>query len=173
MELKKATENDFDRLTEFYRNVILHTENIEIYAKWVYGQHPTDEMIMRYINENTMYFCEKDGTIISAVAVTPFQGEDYHNTKWSVTAADNEVSVVHILCVDPQLQKQGIARKTMGHVIEMSKKMGKKAVRLDALSCNTPAHHLYNSLGFEKRGQQRWYADNVGWTDFFLFEFVM
>ena len=54
-----------------------------------------------------------------------------------------------------------------------SKKMGKKAVRLDALSCNTPAHHLYNSLGFEKRGQQRWYADNVGWTDFFLFEFVM
>lgn len=173
MELKTATENDFDRLTEFYRDVILHTENIGIYAKWVYGQHPIDEMIMRYINEGALYFCEKDGSIISAVAVTPYQGEDYRNTEWSITATDNEVSVVHILCVDPNQQKQGIARKTMGLVIEMSQNMGKKAVRLDALSCNTPAHRLYSSLGFEKRGQQRWYADNVGWTDFFLLEFVL
>lgn len=173
MELKTATKNDFDRLTEFYRDVILHTENIGIYAKWIYGQHPTDEMIMRYINEGTMYFCEKGGSIISAVAVTPYQEEDYHNTEWSITATDNEVSVVHILCVDPKLQKQGVARKIMGYVIEMSREMDKKAVRLDALSCNTPAHRLYSSLGFDKRGQQRWYADNVGWTDFFLFEFVL
>ena len=173
MELIKATENDFDRLTEFYRDVIEHTENMDIYAKWIYGQHPTDEMIMRYINEGTMYFCEKDSSIISAVAVTPYQGEDYHNTEWSVSAADNEVSVVHILCVDSKLQKKGLARKIMGLVIEMSKITGKKAVRLDALSCNTPAHCLYSSLGFEKRGQQRWYADNVGWTDFFLFELML
>ena len=46
MELKTATKNDFDRLKAFYRDAILHTENIGIYAKWVYGQHPTDEMIL-------------------------------------------------------------------------------------------------------------------------------
>lgn len=173
MELIRASENDFDRLTEFYRDVILHMENMDIYAKWVYGQHPTDEMIMGYIKEGAMYFCENDGSIISAVAVTPYQGEDYHDTEWSVVSADDEVSVVHILCVDPKLQKQGIARKTMELVIQMSRKMGKKAVRLDALSCNTPAHRLYSSLGFEKKGQQQWYADNVGRTDFFLFELIL
>lgn len=173
MELKTATKNDFDRLKAFYRDAILHTENIGIYAKWVYGQHPTDEMIFKYISEGNMYFCEKDGSIISAAAVTPCQGEDYHNTKQSITAADNEVSVVHILCVEPKLQKQGIARETMRNIIEMSRKTGKKAVRLDALSCNIPAHRLYYLLSFEKRGQQRWYANNVGWTDFFLFELVL
>lgn len=173
MELKTAAASDFKRLAQFYRDVILHTENMDIYTKWVYGQHPTDEMIMGYINEGAMYFCEKDGSIISAVAVTPYQGEDYHNTEWSLMADDNEVSVVHILCVDPKLQKQGIARETMMLVIERSRNMGKKAVRLDALSCNTPAHRLYNSLGFEKKGQQCWYADNVGRTDFFLFEFAL
>ncbi len=152
MEMIRASENDFDRLTEFYRDVILHTENMDIYAKWIYGQHPTDEMIMGYIDEGAMYLCENDGAIISAVAVTPYQGEDYHDTEWSVVAADDEVSVVHILCVDPKLQKQGIARKTMELVIQMSRKMGKKAVRLDALSCNTPAHRLYSSSGFEKKG---------------------
>ena len=173
MELKTATENDFNRLKTFYRDAILHTENIGTYAKQVYGQHPTDEMIFKHINECNMYFCEKDGSIISTAAVTPCQGEDYHNTKWSITAADNEVSVVHILCVEPKLQKQGIARETMRKIIEMSRKTGKKAVRLDALSCNIPAHRLYYLLSFEKRGQQRWYANNVGWTDFFLFELVL
>lgn len=173
MKLNKASENDFNRLTKFYRDVIQHTENMDIYARWVYGQHPNDEMIMRYISEGAMYFCEKDGSIISAVAVTPYQGEDYHNTEWSVKLNDDEVSVVHILCVDPRIQKQGIARETMGLVMEMSRNMGKKAVRLDALSCNTPAHRLYTSLDFVKKDQQRWYADNVGSTDFFLFEFVL
>ena len=51
--------------------------------------------------------------------------------------------------------------------------MNKKAVRLDALSCNKPAHKLYESLGFINRGTERWYAENVGWMEFFLFEFVL
>lgn len=33
MELKTATENDFNRLKTFYRDAILHTENIGTYAK--------------------------------------------------------------------------------------------------------------------------------------------
>ena len=78
--------------------------------------------------------------------------------------------MVHLLCVAPELQKQGVARETMGLVIELSRERNKKAVRLDALACNIPAHRLYESLGFQKRDQRRWYADNVGWTDFFLYE---
>lgn len=173
MELVKASENDFFLLTRFYRSVIRHTKDIDIYAKWVYGKHPDNEMILRYIREGSMYFGERDGTVVSALAVTPYQTADYHSTEWSVNAGDNEVSVVHILCVDPKLQKQGIARDTMGLVIEQSRSMGKKSVRLDALACNTPAHHLYESMGFVKKGHQEWYADNVGRTEFFLYEYVL
>ena len=60
-----------------------------------------------------------------------------------------------------------------GVVVMVGKKMGKKAVRLDALVCNIPAHRLYESLGFQKRDQRRWYADNVGWIDFFLYELIL
>ena len=171
MKLVKATEQDFQRITQFYRDVIAHTEHMDTCARWVYGQHPTDAMIRRYIQADAMYCCEKDGSVISAVAVTQ-QGEDYHGAAWAFPLRDDEVSVIHLLCVAPKLQKQGVARKTMGLVTELSREMGKKAVRLDALSCNTPAHRLYESLGFQKRDQRRWYADNVGWTDFFLYEFV-
>ena len=61
---------------------------------------------------------------------------------------------------------------TMEQIMVLSREMGKKAVRLDALVCNIPAHQLYESLGFQKRDQRRWYADNVGQTDFFLYELV-
>ena len=169
MKLVKATEQEFQRITQFYRDVIAHTEHMGLYARWVYGQHPTDEIIQQYIQTDAMYYCEKDGAILSAAAVTP-QGEEYHGAAWAFPLGDDEVSVVHLLCVAPELQKQGVARETMGLVIELSRERNKKAVRLDALACNIPAHRLYESLGFQKRDQRRWYADNVGWTDFCLYE---
>ena len=45
-----------------------------------------------------------------------------------------------------------------------------QAIRLDALASNTPAHKLYERLGFEYRGKQHLYAENTGWTDFYFFE---
>ena len=172
MKLLKATKLDFRRITQFYQDVIAHTEHMDIYARWVYGQHPTDELIRRYIQENTMYYCGEGGTIVSAVAVTQ-QGEDYHDVMWSIPLEDAEVSVVHLLCVASEWQKQGVAFETMTLVAELSRKMGKKSVRLDALACNTPAQRLYESLGFQRRDQRRWYADNVGWAEFFLYELVL
>ena len=172
MNLATATMLDFIRLSQFYRNVIAHTEHMDIYARWVYGQHPTDKMIQSFIRQGAMYYCEKDGDILSAVAVTP-QAEDYHDAGWSISLRDDEVSVVHLLCVAPGWQGQGVARMTMQLIMELSREMGKKAVRLDALACNTPAHRLYESLDFQKRDQRRWYADNVGWTDFFLYELIL
>ena len=68
---------------------------MDTYARWIYGQHPTDEMIRRYIQANAMYYCEKDGSILSAVAVTQ-QGEEYHGAEWSASLEDDEVSVVQI-----------------------------------------------------------------------------
>ena len=55
--------------------------------------------------------------------------------------------------------------------IELAKAKCMKAIRLDALATNTPAHKLYESQGFEYRGKQNLYAENTGWTDFFFFEY--
>lgn len=43
-------------------------------------------------------------------------------------------------------------------------------MRLDALCCNTPAHRLYEALGFVKRDARNWYTRNAGEIDFFLYE---
>lgn len=168
----QATELDFEQVVQFYRDAIARTAHMDSYARWEYGKHPTDAMLRGYIERGALYLGKQDGCLVSAVAVTS-QSADYHDTEWSVPLADEEVAVVHLLCVTPDWQGMGIARETMEQVIERGRATGKRAVRLDALTCNTPAHRLYESLGFRKRGQQRWYADNVGWADFFMYELVL
>ena len=58
-----------------------------------------------------------------------------------------------------------------GEAIRLAQNNGMQAIRLDALASNTPAHKIYERLGFEYRGQQHLYAENTGWTDFYFFEY--
>lgn len=56
MTLIRATENDFERLAEFYRRTVAETKGMELYAHWIYGLHPSDEMILGYISPENMFF---------------------------------------------------------------------------------------------------------------------
>ena len=58
-------------------------------------------------------------------------------------------------------------------MIRLANSKGLKAVRLDALVCNALAHRLYESIGFQKRDVRHWYAENTGWFDFYLFEYLL
>lgn len=172
MKFRCADITDFDQITAFYKYVIKNTEDMATYARWVYGQHPTDEMIEGYIRQGAMYVLKDDDVIVAAMAVTLSQGEDYHSIEWSTALEDDEVAVVHILCVSPDYQKQGIGKRMIQESISLAEKEGKKAVRLDALASNQPAHRMYGGLGFQLRGTQNLYAENTGWTDFLFFEYM-
>lgn len=170
-ELIKADLSDFAKLTAFYKFAVENTPNMAEYGRWIYSVYPTDEIIRSYVENGFLFYTEDNGEITSAVAVTPFQSADYHAVQWGVSAEDDEVAVVHLLCINPQKQKCGLAKSVMNEIISIAKKSS-KAVRLDALCCNIPAQKLYESIGFKKRGSQKWFADNTGWIDFFLYEFV-
>ena len=55
MRLIAAGQQDFPRLREFYIHVIDHTEGMRDHAKWVYGQHPSDESLLDYIDAGVLY----------------------------------------------------------------------------------------------------------------------
>jgi len=173
MDIRCAQMADFDKVVSFYKYVSEKTQEIEKYARWVYGQHPTDAMIQNYIEQEAMYLLEEAQTIIGAMAVTMSQSEEYRSINWNIDAADDEVAVIHILCIHPEYQKQGIGKRMIRESIAVAQKQRKKAVRLDALESNAPAHRMYQSLGFLYRGKQHLYAENTGWTDFLFFEYTL
>ena len=170
MKLVKATINDFESIIKFYDDVILRTPEMETYARWKKGQHPTEEGIKAYIEEGSMYLYKENYTIVGAMAVTMYQGEDYHAIEWAKHVEDNEVSVIHILAVNRDYQGTGVGAEMIREAINLSVDSGMKSIRLDALASNTPAHKIYKRIGFEYRGKQHLYAENTGWTDFLFFE---
>ena len=171
MKLNKCTSADFDRITEYYKFVIDNTLGMKTYCPWIYGKHPTDEMIKNYIDSGYMYFFEDNSQIVAAAVLTPFQDEDYSSVNWSVSLKADEVSVIHLLCVNPKYQGRGISKKLIESLIDIAKRDSKKGIRLDALYTNTRAHSLYEGMGFKKCDVKNWYAGNTGWTDFYLFEY--
>ena len=171
--MRKCEPKDLAEILDFYQMVINETEDLATYARWIYGKRPSEEMIKDYIEQGNMYCIVMDGNIVASVAVTLSQGEEYHDIDWQIHLQDDEVATVHLLAVDPHKQKRGLAKTVMNEVIDLAKGHGKKAVRLDALDCNTPAHSLYETMGFQKRDIRRWYAENTGWIDFFLFEYLL
>ena len=170
MRLIRATADDFDRIADFYRFVIDNTETMERYCRWVYGEHPADDLIRRYIDEGAMFYSVKGDELLSAVVVLPYQEEDYHGIDWMAELEDDDVAAVHILCVNPLYSKQGLGTATMKAVVENAEKTGKKAVRLDTLLTNLAGQHLYESLGFTRICVKYGFAACTGWTDFVMYE---
>ena len=170
MRLIQATSADLAAIQTFYAHVVSHTPDMPIYGRWKQGLYPTEEDFTKYIQGHSLYLYQEGETIVGAMAVTMFQGEDYHAIAWSQELADDEVAVIHILAVNPDYQGRGIGAQLVCEAISLAKANGMKAIRLDALASNLPAHKLYERLGFVYRGKQHLYAANTGWTNFFFFE---
>ena len=172
IQLEKATPEAFDAVIAFYDDVIKNTPGIELTARWRKGAHPTEEGLRNLLEEGDLYVCRENGLIVGAMAFPMRQGDDYHAVAWKENLPDDQVATVHILGVRPACQGTGIASAIIREAIALARSKGMKAVRLDTLASNTPAQHLYESLGFEFRGKQYQYAENTGWTDFFFYEFT-
>ncbi|MDD6880288.1 MAG: GNAT family N-acetyltransferase [Firmicutes bacterium] len=162
--------DDFTMVREKYIEVIKHTKNMNTHARWIYGKHPTDEMIRSYMNKKEMYLYMDEQNVAGMAAITMYQGEDYHEIIWSQNLNDDEVASLHILTVAPEYQGKGVSKRMMAEIISLVKKKRKKAIRLDALASNIPAQRLYKNIGFKYRGKQNRFAENTGWTDFLYYE---
>ena len=160
-------------IREKYIEVIAHTKDMSIHARWIYGQHPTDAMIQSYIDRQEMYLFTDGQNVAGMTAITMYQGEDYHEIPWSQKLKDDEVASVHIFTVAPEYQGKGVSKRMMEAIISLAMEKGKKAIRLDALESNIPARHMYEKLGFAYRGKQNLFAENTGWTDFLYYELLL
>ena len=170
MKLKQAEIEEYDSIIAFYDDVTERTPDMAVYARWSKRKHPTLEGIKAYIEEGSMYLFKEDTVIVGAMAITMYQGEEYHAIEWLQQVADDKAAVIHILAVSPDYQGKGIGSEMVREAINLAKEKGMQAIRLDALAPNTPAHKMYERLGFEYRGKQHLYAENTGWTDFYFFE---
>ena len=104
---------DLAMVREKYIEVIEHTKDMNINARWIYGQHPSDTLIQTYIDRKEMYLLMDGQNVAGMTAITMYQGEDYREVLWSQSLKDDEVASLHILTVVPEYQGKGVSKKMM------------------------------------------------------------
>lgn len=111
MTMQKVELDHFKDIQKIYIDIIEKTADMEKYACWKKGMHPTDAAIMEYIKSGSLYQYTIHDTIAGVLAVTMEQEDDYHEIKWGIEAKDAEVVVIHILGVNPEFQKQELEQE--------------------------------------------------------------
>ena len=139
-------------------------------VRWIYGQHPKDEMIQDYMDNGEMYALMNGNEIAGMVAVVMHQDDNYKTVPWQVDLRNDEVATIHILAICPEYQGRSLGIQLINQIEKLSKNNGKKAVRLDVLKSNIPAQKMYERAGYSLRGEQKLYAENTGITDFLFYE---
>jgi ribosomal protein S18 acetylase RimI-like enzyme len=162
--------HELETVKEYYIRIIENTPEIEKYARWVYGKHPTDEGLRSYIENGEMYLLMDQDTVAGMVAIVMHQGVDYETVSWAEKLGNDQVATLHILAVCPEYRGRALGSTILELAEELAKQQGKRAMRLDVLESNLPAQRMYEKAGYVYRGKQRWYAENTGWTNFLLYE---
>lgn len=144
---------DLETVKGHYINVIENTPEIEKYARWVYGKHPTDEALRSFIENGEMYLLADGGTVAGMVAIVMHQGPDYEDIPWTEKLENDQVATLHLLAVCPEYRGRSLGNTILELAGELAKQQGKRAIRLDVLESNRPARHLYEKNGFIFRGK--------------------
>ncbi|WP_337982969.1 GNAT family N-acetyltransferase [Lysinibacillus sp. C5.1] len=92
----------------------------------------------------------------------------YSKVDWKIHLDAEDILVIHTFAVHPAYLKKGIGTKIMDFIIEHSKAMNIKAIRLDVYEKNQPAINLYKKYDFA-------YIDTVdlGYSEYGLEKFEL
>ena len=171
--MKLVLANDFETVKNKYMDVIEHTPQMQKYARWIYGKHPTDEMLKAYIDRGEMYILKDGENVAGMAAIAMYQDDDYEVIKWKDALENDQVATVHLLAVCPAYRGRSLGCLMLEEAMGLAARNRKKALRLDTLKSNIPAQKMYEKAGFVYRGKKKLYAENTGMTDFLYYEKIL
>ena len=171
MIFRKAEKEDFDKVRSLYWTLIDLEQDDPSFPHWKKGIHPSDEMIRNSIDKKELYVLADSDEIAACVIANDEKVDGYADAPWQIDS--DEVIVLHVLAVRPDYRGQGLAWTLVKNVIELERKAGKKALRLDVIKNNITAEKLYQKLGFQYIQTKTLYYDVVGEMTFKLYELVL
>lgn len=147
--IRKATEEDTENVLNHYRTVINQIRNNEYNPGWEHDIYPLKEDITQAINSDELYIGIKDGKIASSIIINNTKYDGYENLNWNVEAKDNEIYYIHLVAVNQDYKKQGLAKNMLNYAFDLAKKNSIKSIRLSIHMNNIAIEPVYTKLGFE------------------------
>ena len=152
--IRRARAEDVDATARIYEALMDREEAGQGATNWKRDVYPTRETARRAQEAGWLYVKEDGaGCICASMILNHEQPPCYRDADWQVTAAPENVLVLHTLCVDPACAGRGIGREMVRFALSHARETGMRAVRLDTYEGNAPARALYAGLGFRLAGR--------------------
>ena len=172
-EVRPATTSDLAAIWRLYAAVCATQEASAYSAEWHMGVYPAREDFTTALSEGTLFVGTLGGRIVSALVLMRHDDEAYAPVTWRLDVPANEVSVLHLLAVDPSLQRQGIARRMLDEAVRIAHGWGKRAIHLDIMPHNLAASWLYEGFGFRFAGTCPVHYDDIGARELKVYEYAL
>lgn len=150
--IRKATEQDLDSIEHAYEELLDHEQKTKSTTNWKKGVYPTRETAENALEEETLWVLEDKNKVCASMVLNRDQAESYAKVDWLCKAKDDEVYVIHTLCVPPSKAGHGYGKKMVEFTVRKAEKEGCRAIRIDTWENNIPAASLYQKMGFVYRG---------------------
>ena len=169
MKFIKCEVSHFDSVALMYERCVRRLEENINFPKWS-SNHPSREYIKESIKRGEMFIVVEGEKVFGAAVLNEDPEGNYCLGDWKNKLSEGEFLVIHILAVDPALERSGVGGLLVDGSIAFAKKNGYKAIRLDIVPENLPAKNLYLSRGFESAGKKEKLRDIEYIPTFELFE---
>ena len=151
--IRLAKAEDLDFVAESYVELLTFEQEHGRHSNWVLNVYPTRQTAQTSWEAGTLYVLWEDGQLCASMILNQVQPVDYAQIPWSIPAREEEVFVIHTLCIPPAKAGKGYGRQMVQYALEQAKARGCKAVRLDTYAGNEPAAAFYQKLGFRYAGR--------------------
>lgn len=149
MRIELADEGTIPRVMEIFSRCIYSMREQGIY-QWD-EIYPDLESVVEDARSQSLFVARQDERCVGSVCLNRNAPEQYRSVSWSYPSMS--ALVVHRLCVDPQWQRQGVARQLMDFAEQFAQLEGYAIIRLDAYLGNPTAIQLYERRGYQRMGE--------------------
>jgi RimJ/RimL family protein N-acetyltransferase len=129
-------------------------------------QYPNKEYFQECIENKDLYVLIMNSNIIGHVVLNEWESEEWEIIPWE----GSKPIIIHSLMINPSAQGKGLGTEFIKLCEQVANEKGYGSIRLDAFSGNEKVIHLYNKLGYQKRGSVFFKSKPVGHQEYICFE---
>lgn len=171
--IRKAVEQDIERVAEIYDAYLDYEAIHGTTTNWIKGVYPTIKNAQKAFEAGTLFVGELDGKVVGSYVLNHIQPDEYTKIQWEYPGEDDQVMVIHTLCIDVNYKKMGLGSKFVEFVFEHGRSLGCKTIRLDTYEMNRPAEALYKKMGFRYAGMAEFFFEQAIWENLICFEYSL
>ena len=171
MIIRKATQEDLQRIAAIYDEVHTREEAGEVTTGWIRNVYPVQKTAEDAISRNDMFVqTDETGVITAAGIINQVQADVYKDVNWVYPAREDEVMVLHTLVVSVHPGHRGSGKEFLEFYEAYALEHGCKYLQLDTNVKNKAARDFYQKHGYHEIGTVPTVFNGIPGVDLVLLE---